>query len=1535
MASSYRRLVIKPPDLDDSARARLATLLSNAVAFQNRIAADSPHILRLYGVLNEDERAFHIEHEPADPIAIEQLYVPEASGVGPDDFLAAGWGVIDALRAAHGASGGGSAGVHGGINPGVLLKSPDGIWKLTDFLFAPAVCEALGPTAYLNLAVRAQPGANSQPPATGAWEVLSDAEYERDDRICGFVDPEKYAASMDHGERMLATFETGSDVVAAGILIALLAQHVHPFLSDYPEAHRIVDMSRMMASALAAPLKRTDLIGSSAPGIQPLCQMLDRMLARLPKDRPRIEEAAETLKPFAPKIDVEAIAKKQDEIAAKRWMEAIEQHLGAKQWTDLERGLNSPPPVKALPDSITKRVAEIRKKLDEFSASEKRHAAIEADRKSANAWFKPFAEAVKSQSWVEARDLARKKPSLTYWPADVERALEPLEKALAVEIKRLDDEELARKWLTSIEGAIAQNNWFEAEKRLGDKPSVDHWPREVVEEVRRHERDIRDKLKVIRGEHDQARRWLEEAAQAARIKAFGRALEILNNRPHLEHWPEGLIEQSDRLFEECTARIGEDVMIQLQTHLDAVERAARMFLKGALDSDFPGLIDVSAIKIVIDSDQMKSEDSMDRGTAEMVLSFIPVSDKAPSPEARLPFDYDLARKDTAVLDADGTLRKSVADALRATLKARQSQGPVDLIGQLKKNLFPDVVAKLTAGATAREARLIIDLKPGVGKSFEAMLQWDARELAWSLQSPAALLDQIMDRVVAIARATVLLTATKDAPVIQPYSKYLDAEISIGKVDASPLPKLVAFTGRLFLKHPKDGRTVDLQSLKGEFASSDRVELFARWTQAESAFVDLLTSAQNDARQTLIDETTARSAGGKAKVTANPKRIKEPTSEITLEIKAKGEANQSLTARWNPDKFVYELSSAATSAVPEKKPKSPVPDARAPIAAKAVYRSENDAGATPPTPASNAPDNDTPPSPARSGSKRRLALIGGGLLAVVALVAVIALTRSNTKVVQNSNDATVAVAEMPAPPSSLEVNISTLLAAVNPEFSNSFARASELVDGSPPGLTTVQFDNPWQAGSGEFKISVGNAQIGPDPVQVECTIQYDSDTRAWSPASWAPRSPRLPNDLADWMRRRALRKLSSLQDGKKSDEAANLHRELSPIFIAWQREGFTDALPDLKETIAKVERKPPGLPEDVELSDLFSESNPQFATAAGAMLKHLKDPERRRVKHGLNNVQWDLSKPDRSSAQGEFKLWDGTDFEVTCEVSYDAEKDAHVGQPRWKVDEPAEELFRIASTLENESAESIRAASREGRLKEAIDFRDAIDAPLIALRNLPEFTSLPNLDVNLPPAWTADAVSGYTPSEQIDPATGYPISLSSVNDSRIMLLVAVPPADPLWAALKAPESEIGWRISYVDAREWSKDPSSPSGDPFRFDQAKLSAELAGTRLPTRLEWAMAAMKLRKNPEAAGLFDSHYEWCSDPVTTTRPDEVHEEHWITGGCEINKLLNLPARPATDADDAAWIEWLNDPVVTQVRSHDDELVGLRTELLIYPEPQ
>ncbi len=286
MAEAHRRIILKPAQLGKEERSRLADLLSAAADLQNQFASRSVHVLQLVGGIQETEHAFWIEHEPATPFPVAELFNPELPPPADRILLRMAAALFDALRVTHGSSGDRPQ-VHGGICPGVIVKNPDGIDKVTDFGFAPALCAVLGVDGYLNLAVSPRTEGPDEEQATGVWEALAPGVADRDDRICAFIDPEKC------GLGQYDTFERQSDIIAAGIFLHLLAERRHPYFPDDPTLHRMVDVADYMAMGGPTTPRRQELQESSDPAVRLWCELVAKMVDRIPQNRPSASALAE------------------------------------------------------------------------------------------------------------------------------------------------------------------------------------------------------------------------------------------------------------------------------------------------------------------------------------------------------------------------------------------------------------------------------------------------------------------------------------------------------------------------------------------------------------------------------------------------------------------------------------------------------------------------------------------------------------------------------------------------------------------------------------------------------------------------------------------------------------------------------------------------------------------------------------------------------------------------------------------------------------------------------------------------------------------------------------------------------------------------------------------------------------------------------------------------------------------------------------------------------------------------------------------
>lgn len=1545
MPQVHRRIILIPPDLGDAARDDLERRLKVAFEFQAKLSRESPHVLRPFGSLTRTDQYFYFDHEPAVPVDFKFFFDRESEGIATDELFAAAFALVDALRAAQ--SSGGSA-VHGGLAPGVLLRTKEGPWKVADFRVAPALCDVLGIQHYLNLSVGPKKSEDAGVVVSGAWEVLEEYEYERDDRLCAFVDPEKYAAVLEHGERVLATFEPGSDVVAAGNLIALLAQRIHPFLGDVPEAHRIVDMSRMMASTVAMPLRRADLVASSDAAVKGFADLLTRMLDRQPRNRPRPGDVADSLVPiYASKQDYANLSKAQDHHEAEHWIASIEPLFAKREWLGLERALAAQPPLNNWPDAVTARIAEIRKQLQEYGEAEKKQAQLEADRKSALQWAELVTAAVQAGDWEAGRAVLHKKPELTYWPADVVKTLEPLKATLVKELKSIDDHAVARKWHAEFVQCMEREDWLAAEKRLTEKPALDHWPEEITRQLPDAEKKIREQLGAIRSEHQKAAAWIEQAREAVRSNAFARAFEILHARPDIQHWPAGVQEQAEKLIDECADRIGDDAALKLQLHDESVERAARAYVRAVIEKDLAGYLDPGGVKVSIDGDQVTSEENLDLGHAVLVFSIPGAQDPKQPQESRVPFEYDLTEKANAVRDPDGQCRKQIVQELAVILHRRQSAGPTELNAKLAKSLFPQtrVNVKVEKLAKAAKARALLDGDETTG--FDVNLKWDPQRLSWFLADAVVLGEKIASHALRGAREWLLAHCLQNAPALAPYTAALELEVDSPTLSSNALAGTAPFTAALSLTLA-DGRKTRLQDVKGEMAAQGRIDLFGDWAQAVNSLSELLVAEQTARRDeaSAAFEAKAAGQGAKVKIAVTPKRLKSPTPEISIEVRIKGGETTTHVGRWNPIAFRYDFGGSAipakpatphpvqvpspkpavAPAPPPPKPIPPVDPPKAPVAEKPkpAHQKKEPKPEKVPTPVKQ-------PVETKSASSRK-ALIGGGIAAVIAIAALVAFmipSKKPTPKPQPEPDPT------PEPPAVVSASPQTLLSLADAEFAAGFTQVVKLLDGAEPPNVEATPVQPWDSttpdqAKGTIRIPVGSAAI-----EAECTLTFDPAGRTWSAPAWQLAGSPPLEQIADWLRGRAAKRIQTLANEGKREEAESLYSSITPHFSEMRAKVAGAEWPPLDELIAtEVKRLPPAPAEEYTLTEILGVENAGLAKLIQAVIGTGRRSEMT-IKPKFDDEPWNLSSPQSATRTAMLPLKDYPPLRVSCEFAYDEASATYGATPTWTVVTPIEEQLALARSLIEDGEKRIRRLSSTGKLNSARQNLEQFIPAVVQLQSTSGFSDLAVPKVDVPPSWEEAMPEGYEVVEAVgvDESTGYARQIRSPSDGRLMLLVALSPTDPLWDTLGRAGGSRDWFILYVDAREWAAAPTnggdSTMSQSFNtFEAAASAAAAAGVEIPTLEQWTTAAAYLtsRSVSEVTNLYDGLFEWCRD-------EGESGTHRVTGGCHLNTKYGVPAPPSSN-DLSQRLEWLQGPLITQSRSHGDELVGLRTVKVIYPFP-
>ncbi|MGB2985194.1 MAG: hypothetical protein WBE26_04870 [Phycisphaerae bacterium] len=1073
MPEVYRRVVLKPAGLSVEDSARLRERLAAAVELQQQLASQSPHVLQLVGGLEEDDRAFFVQHEPARALKITELFDSEAPLAGETQLLRTAVALADALRAAHGGDWPQPI-VHGGLCGGAVLETSDGVQKLTDFGFAPGICAALGVESYLELALEPNTQGPPHRVGTGVWEVLSPDLDTRDDRICGFIDPEKY------GNRMLETFEPGSDIIAAGILLHLLAEHRHPLLED-PEDHRMVAMAESMAWRVYDGRRRRELRESTDPQVQRWCELVGGMLARIPKDRP---SASDIVSAFA-KVGVkpvdagEALRRRLEATAAliengewekarkiltrlvassgapadvaeqahellqqcdaHRLVNEARARLKGDDWQLARESLDQLSAMSALPAEVAeqadklaarlRRNLEVQDGLDGIEAAFRettttdpastlgviqscieqldklpddktlvsplgtqrrrlrdellhrreeltaRIKELEAEHAVVNEWFDGLEAAWEQERWADVETLLQNRPSTPHWPKAVKVETEKLEKQHAevktahawverireamdaenVELaeqvlanepplthvpatlrKELDelkervrvakakaaDHILAQKWIERVERAVTAKDWRLAARQLAARPSLDHWPPDVLEIEDLYRPEIEKELEEQERQHLEIEAWLYAADHAAQQGKWDQAVNILETPPvDARRLPKQIRQEADKRKKTYLNELREIRRRQLEEGSETVRKLAGALVRDVITKDLPGLLAPEAAAMKVGPIEWKSEETPTHGHAQLSVAVRAAARQGDDAVLSSRFAFELDADPPRIRDDDGAIRTTLSTYCTKLVKETQKSRVADLVNPLRKGLFPNagMEVKLDEPVERTTAAFhLLDVEvPEDG--VETELTWDSTKLIWTYVDAAAFVQRAVEIAVRKARELVKPKLLEQSAALRRYGPVLTVDVQPAALpDPSAIPASLTIECRLAV-HPRGVTSPQQLAMFPVLCPQvGKVVIDADLKQAETTLRKLVVAAQNSARDTIERNLKAQlsTAPTRIKLAALTRKISRPVDQIQFELRPKRGHRVTLVAPWSIDAFDFELLDDAQAQVDE-------------------------------------------------------------------------------------------------------------------------------------------------------------------------------------------------------------------------------------------------------------------------------------------------------------------------------------------------------------------------------------------------------------------------------------------------------------------------------------------------------------------------------------------------------------------------------------------------------------------------------------------
>jgi len=1456
MPEPPQRVILKPPDAPAERIARLADALREAISVQNRLAAKSPYILRFVDALEEQPEAFVVAHEPATPLETTALFDRQAAPIGPELLVRAAHALAEALAAAHAPAAGGRPFVHGGLCPGVILTDPDGLYKVTDFGFAPAICKALGVDSYLNLAV----GVPSPQTAdryggmcTAVWEVLPPEVMDRDDRLCAFIDPDKY------GSEALTSFEPGSDIIAAGLILYLLAERRHAYLFAEPEAHRVVDMARAMGWGVPYAITRKDLREAVDAGVRAWCELVPRMLARLPAERPSAAELVQKLASAAPPTDL-------DEVLAQRWLAQLETLLEQQAWNDLAVLIEERPTIKTWPAPLLTRAKATETRVREALAEAGRQATIQRELQTAATWFNRLQAAVRAEEWDTAQELLEARPQVDHWPEGVQEAVEPL----AARVTQALAERKARAWLKVLQKAYAGRNWSGVEKLLSQRPTLATWPADLEHEVATIEAGYRQYLeeqerqrRIVQEQQARVSAWLGEVRTAAQSGQVEAALELLSRPPDAEHWPPGARLEATQLAQACRQRLGESIEDRLAAIERDIGQLAQALADERVDENFGRLIRRGRVAARTELVVWHAETSGADGHGRIEVVLRSATGQTVGEPIRGELDFRLENDVVVLCGRQAEFSAAVAEGLAERLAKIQRSELNAFADELRRGLFPQALvrARLDRFQPQVTAQVLPRGETNEEQALEVELRWDDEALTWRPADPQSWLAELATLLRTTARDLAWRELLAASPLLSTYRDRLTLEVNEPPAVTTDLPKPVPLGARLLLNIP---HTAPIPLHVGQLLSTsiEQVAFDVKVPQVEAKLRELIVRLQDHSRDALSElvERCVKDSGARAKLNA-PKRSRTPVDEIVFDIRPKGGRQLLLKAAWNVATLTFDLpagwektlrealvptppaTAPAAAAAPTPTPSSPAPtpSTPTPVAAAATTKPAPKTPAAPAPPAHKqrpAPTEALQPAPAR-GTRRALVFAAAlaGVAVVVGLGAFGVLRSGRT----SPRESATPPAE---PPHAVGESTPTV---------------TEPRDTAPP---TEQPD-----------IAPPTAEAQPSPPTAQPP----------EPAEPAPPVVNIAERLRDYVGSRA--------DVFGADTPVEtMLRALVPP-DEWQRTGSSAA--QQATFLARVAASI-GIGEDFRAVD-----------ADAASLELLLD-----LKEGAKQVTKVFA----------LRLQDGA----------------------WEpIPENTRALTELATAARQAALAAVQNARKEMDAKRRTGDLAGIHAAASAVRELrvvladeSDVKQLETLLAAVPPTWeqARGELRGYAAAGEADARTGYPTRLKDA-EGRVLRLVSVPPEDELWERLRTAPASVQavlgneaamtnqrpWRLYYVDEQEQSA--------ANVLAQAQEAANRVGRAVPTVSEWVLATLRLRSELPA-DLTGGRREWCIGPADTSAA-------WACGG--VTQTLRgqervVPPPPADAADlDALW-RWMCHPLVIQRRAatFGDELTAVRTVLRI-----
>lgn len=921
-----RRIFLKPSGYTEDQIRRLGELLSAAISRQKALADQSPYILAPTSKLIETEEAFEFTHEPARGLNISGLFDEQAPAHSFEDLNRACAALVYGLRAAH-ASG---PTVHGGICPGVLVVDASGLWKLTDFGFAPAVLAALESDAFLQLAVGPS---TAYPDASAVWEITPNPEDPRDERLWSFVDPHRYAQALQAGRRQPARFDLISDVISAGFVMYVLADKVHPYLKHIGAAEEFRNASywEMLPTGRPRDIVRKDLLADPDSPLRDWWKnFVPKAIERKPEARKTIEELAVRLTEIAPPIDAEQMLAARRAAEAVRWIAALEAAVDRGDWVSVEQYLGEPPIF--VPTEGKARVAAAREALDTHHRAQAETKRQKLELADWSAWLDSIQAHIDVEQWDPAAETLRQRRERGL--AACPESLRSRWQALTATVRSAREErdrrqeiaariERARSWIVEMRAAADAGDVGRLLALADAMPDTTGCEIALVEEVAGLALRAGDLRTAIAADHAAAHAWLTQAEVEAGARRWQAALAMLEKPPELVHPPADFAARIGRLrtaWQQRLAALGDE-------RRAAAEKLVQDLVDECVRKRMAAFVPPDGFDAQVTATLQDEKDGLATTEVEFTVGWRRTAGPDPEPLGRFECTVGFDGAEPRLLSDAAEVTERLTSVLTDGIAQRQREALQHWINSLKGTFLGGATGRSTLDAPVQMLSVSLEWAEGQNSTSAAIsLDWDTQALAWQTVRDAAVLTRIVAQAVSHAAADVIQALSQKVPAFDRLRALIEPSLpQPPPLNWDRLPQTLQFNTPVAIR-PPGGQPEPLVTAQVSMPSPIRAEVTLAGRAIKGALEALLLKRRRASIEALSAEVQSHVQKTPVAISSSPdsRRANETATWVLI---APGVDPINLVAAWRDDALAFELPPEWRRALDEyakREPAKPAP-----------------------------------------------------------------------------------------------------------------------------------------------------------------------------------------------------------------------------------------------------------------------------------------------------------------------------------------------------------------------------------------------------------------------------------------------------------------------------------------------------------------------------------------------------------------------------------------------------------------------------------